>query len=87
VEVFAMTRKMSFLLLAAVLTVGGCASHYAVRDPASGNTYYTRDVDRTGASGSVKFKDEATGANVIIPQSEVRELSGDEYEAAIKRGK
>jgi len=58
-----------------------------VRDPASGNTYYTRDVDRVGDAGSVKFKDDATGAKIIIQQSEVRKVSEDEYEAGIKLGK
>jgi len=80
-----MTQKMRLLLPAVLLTLAGCASHYMVRDPASGSTYYTRDVDRTGDSGSVKFKDEATGAKVTIQQSEVRKVSEDEYEAGVKR--
>ena len=82
-----MIRKMSLFVPAVLLTLAGCASHYMVRDPASGSTYYTRDVDRTGDSGSVKFKDDATGANVIIQQSEVRKVGEDEYEAGVKRGK
>jgi len=80
-------KKMNLLLPAALLILSGCASHYLVRDPASGNAYYTRDVDRIGDAGSVKFKDDATGANVTIQQSEVRKISEDEYEAGIKRGK
>jgi hypothetical protein len=87
VEAFVMMRKMSLFLPAVLLTLAGCASHYIVHDPASGNTYYTRDVDRTGDSGSVKFKDDATGAHVIIQQSEVRRVSEDEYEAGVRRGK
>ena len=82
-----MMRKMSLFVPAVLLTLAGCSSHYMVRDPASGSTYYTRDVDRTGDSGSVKFKDDATGANVIIQQSEVRKVSEDQYEAGVKRGK
>jgi len=82
-----MMRKCSLLLPAVLLVLAGCASHYQVHDPASGNTYYTRDVDRTGDSGSVKFKDAATGANVIISQSEVRKISEDEYEAGVGHGK
>jgi hypothetical protein len=87
VEAFAMMRKMSLFLPAVLLTLAGCSSHYMVRDPASGSTYYTRDVDRTGDSGSVKFKDDSTGAKVIIQQSEVRKVSEDEYEAGVKRAK
>ena len=82
-----MMRSMRFLLPALLATLAGCASHYMVRDPASGNTYYTRDVDRTGDAGSVKFKDDATGARIIIQQSEVHTISEDEYEAGVRRGK
>jgi hypothetical protein len=80
-----MLRKMRYLAPAALLVLYGCGSHYMVRDPASGTTYYTTDVDRTGDTGAVKFKDEATGSKVIIPQSEVKKISEDEYEAGIKR--
>jgi len=82
-----MIRKLRLLVPAALLSLGGCASHYLVRDPATGNTYFTKDVDRTGDSGSVNFKDSVTGARIIIQQSEVRMISEDEYEAGIGRGK
>ncbi len=82
-----MMQKIRLFLPAVLLTLTGCASHYMVRDPATGNTYYTTDVDRTGDAGAVKFKDDATDAKVIIQQSEVRKISGDEYEAGIRRGK
>lgn len=82
-----MMRKISFILTIALLTLAGCGSHYAVRDPESGSTYYTTDIDRTGESGAVKFKDDATGSKVIIQQSEVRKISEDEYEAGVKQGK
>ena len=82
-----MNRKLILVLPALLLTLAGCASHYMVRDPVSGNTYYTRDVDRVGDAGSVKFKDDATGARVTIQQSEVRKVSEDEDEAGIGHGK
>lgn len=65
----------------------GCGSYYVVRGPPSGNTYYTRDVDRTGDAGAIKFKDEATGFKVTIQQSEVRKIGEDEYEAGVKQGR
>ena len=80
-------RKLGLFLPTVLIVLTGCASHYMVRDPASGNTYYTRDVDRAGDAGSVKFRDDATGAKIIIQQSEVRTVSEDEYEAGIKRAK
>jgi hypothetical protein len=85
--VFIMMRKIALLLPAMLVALAGCASHYVVRDPASGNTYYTRDVERAGDSGSVRFKDDATGASVTIQQSEVQKVSEDEYDAGVRRGK
>lgn len=82
-----MVRKINFLLPALLLMLYGCGSHYMVRDPESGTAYYTTDIDRAGDAGAVKFKDKATGSMVTIQQSEVRKISEDEYEAAIKRDK
>jgi hypothetical protein len=82
-----MSRKINYLFLVLLLILYGCGNHYMVRDPASGATYYTTDVDRTGETGAVKFKDRATGSIVTIQQSEVRKISEDEYEAAVKRSK
>jgi len=82
-----MLRKINYLLPVLLLMLYGCSSHYLVRDPASGTNYYTTDVDRTGDSGAVKFKDHATGSKVIIQQSEVRKISEDEYEAGVKQRK
>jgi len=78
---------INYLLPALLLILYGCGSHYVVRDPESGSTYYTTDVDRTGDVGAIKFKDKATGSTVTIQQSEVRKISEDDYEAGIKRGK
>jgi len=86
-EVFIMLRKINYLLPALLLILYGCSSHYLVHDPASGTNYYTTDVDRTGDSGAIKFKDHATGSKVILQQSEVRKIGEDEYEAGVKQRK
>jgi hypothetical protein len=82
-----MLRKINYLLPALLLILCGCTSHYMVHDPVSGSDYYTTDVDRTGDSGAIRFKDHATGSKVIIQQSEVRKISEDEFEAGVKRRK
>lgn len=82
-----MLRKIFYLLPILILLMSGCGSHYIVHDPATGNSYYTKDVDRTGDAGAVKFKDHATGSKVIIQQSEVRKISEDEYDAGMKQRK
>jgi hypothetical protein len=77
--------RMSALgaVLAAAIVVGGCGNYYMVRDPVTGSTYYTTDVDRAGGAGAVRFRDERTGSVVTIPQSEVREISRDDYRRAM----
>lgn len=66
-----------------VLVLGGCGSrHYAVTDPASGNIYYTRNVDRT--HGAVTLKDAKTGSKVTLQSSEVKTITKKEYKEAVK---
>ena len=69
------------LLGAMVFTMllAGCGGHYMVRDPASGKAYYTEDVDKSGMTGAVKFKDAKTGGTVTLQSSEVKEISKDEF--------
>ena len=68
--------------LAAAAFIGGCTKYYEVSDPASSRTYYSTDVDGS-RSGAVKFKDARTGAEVTLQSSEVRELTKEQYEAAV----
>lgn len=61
----------------------GCTHYYRVSDPAGTRMYYTTDIDRTDA-GAIRIKDEKTGADVTLQSSEVKEISREEYEAALK---
>lgn len=76
---------MSLLPLARLAIAGGaallagCGSYYAVRDPGSGSQYYTRDIDRPGSTGTVRFRDGRSDRQITLQNSEVREISGDEY--------
>ena len=74
----------SVILSLLALGVTGCSSYYRVTDPASGKTYYTTKINDAGRAGAVKIKDERTGSTVTLQSSEVREISADEYEAALK---
>jgi hypothetical protein len=82
-----MKQPMRTIVLGAVLAsavvAGGCANYYMVRDPGTGNTYYTTDVDRPGSGGTVRFRDERTGSVVTLPKSEVREISRYDYQSAV----
>ncbi|MEL6741747.1 MAG: hypothetical protein AAFP26_13915 [Planctomycetota bacterium] len=72
--------------VACVLVAGGtlasCGKHYRVSDPASGSTYYTKDVNNL-RGGAVRFNDAATGERVTLQDSQVERVNKKEY----KRGK
>jgi len=68
-----------------LLVVSGCTTYYMVRDPSSGRTYYTTEVESAGQTGAVKFTDAMTGSVVTMQSSEVKKISSDEYEAALKK--
>ncbi len=60
----------------------GCASYYKVKDTQSGQEYYTNDIDRV-QGGAVKLKDARSGSVVTLQNSEVKEISSDEYKAGL----
>ncbi len=68
---------------AMLVLASGCTHYYMVSDPAGTKAYYTTDIDTTD-TGAIKLKDQKTGADVILQSSEVKEISQDEYEAALK---
>ena len=78
-----MMKAIPTIVLAALVAACG-GGYYQVRDSANGRTYYTRDVDNVGA-GAVRFKDEASGAVVTVQRSEVKSMTRDDYQAAIRR--
>ena len=68
---------MSLLFL---FTVTGCANYYKIVDPVSKNVYYTESIDKKG-NGVIQFKDEATENKVTLPQSEIMEVTEDQFMA------
>ena len=64
--------------------LAGCGGgYYRVNDPAGTKEYYTTDIDKTKA-GAITFKDEKSGSVVTLQSSEVKEISEDEFKAAVK---
>lgn len=76
------------LVCLAPLLLGGCSmphvlglgSYYEVTDPATGQVYYTDDIERR-PRGVVEFIDPKTDALVSVPGAAVREISKGEYRA------
>ena len=67
----------SVCVVGAVLTMAGC-SHYKVTDPGSGKSYYTEYVCRN-MGGGVTLTDARTGDKVTLQNSEVKEITKEEY--------
>lgn len=78
---------MRTMALCAVVTLtavtAACSHYYKVSDPAGSKEYYTTDVDEI-KGGAIKIKDEKTGVTVTLQSSEVKEISGEEFEKAVK---
>jgi len=82
-----MKRSVRSVWLVVSLCIGllvvGCASYYyKVTDPHSGKEYYTQEI-KNDNSGAVKLKDVRTGSDVTLQNSEVKELSKEEYTKAL----
>jgi hypothetical protein len=71
------TLKLFAAATGTAMLLAGCGSYYQVRDPASSKDYYTTDVDKAGSA--VKFKDAKTGSAVTLQNSEVKEISKDDF--------
>jgi len=76
------TMALGAVVALAAMTVA-CSHYYKVSDPAGSKEYYTTDVDEA-EGGAIKIKDEKTGATVTLQSSEVKEISEEEFEKAVK---
>ena len=80
-----MKHKLLPILLAIFFLVAilGCGGYYMVKDPNSGNIYYTDSIDKE-KGGAIKFKDAKTDTSVTIQNSEVKKISKKEYKSALE---
>jgi hypothetical protein len=67
------------------LLATGCSSssYYKVTDPTSGKSYYAEEVKTDKGTSAVMLKDARSKAAVTLQNSEVLEISKDEYKAAL----
>ena len=75
------------VVLLATAALGGCSGPFKVTDPASGRVFYTKSVDQNSRAGYVEFTDAVSGSRVTLQSSEVKEVTSDEYNAAVKKPK
>jgi hypothetical protein len=76
-----MKKRLGLVL--ALLLLSGCGGYWMVTDPATKNVYYTEDVQQSKTTGAVKFIDAKTRNAVNLQNSEVKEITADEFKAAV----
>jgi hypothetical protein len=80
-----MRHKILTTLLAIffLVSIVGCGGYYMIKDPASGNVYYTTKIkDEKG--GAVKFEDKKTQTSVTLQNSEIKKISKKEFKNALE---
>jgi len=75
--------KRLILGVLCLFVLAGCGGYWQVVDPTTKNIYYTEEVKESKSSGAVKFIDAKTGKEVTLQNSEVKEVSADEFKAGI----
>jgi len=78
-----MKMKRLIGLVLGVLLLSGCGGYWMVTDPSTKNVYYTEDVQQSKSTGAVKFIDAKTGTSVNLQNSEVKEITKDDFKAAV----
>ena len=84
-----MRNKLVVVTLALVVLIGISAcggGYYMVKDPDSGDIYYTEKIERE-KGGAVKLKDANTDATVTLQNSEVTEINREMFKANTKKEK
>ena len=75
--------KKVLLGILCLLVLAGCGGYWMVTDPTTKNVYYTEEVKQSKSGGAVKLIDAKTGNEVNIQNSEIKEISKDEFKAAV----
>ena len=74
-------RFAAIVLAAMTLGLAACSStYYHVKDAESGREYYTTKLEHSG--DAITFKDGKTRSKVTLQNSEVTEITKDEYGAS-----
>ncbi|RPJ37764.1 MAG: hypothetical protein EHM27_12190 [Deltaproteobacteria bacterium] len=75
-----MKRVLWGVLCLFILT--GCGGYWQVVDPTTKDVYYTKNVKKE-KRGAVRFIDAKTGVLIILQNSEVIEVSKDQFRKAV----
>lgn len=75
--------KKAILGILSLFVLTGCGGYWQVVDPASKNVYYTEKVKKVKEGGAVEFTDAKTGKQVTLQNSEVMEVSKDQFREGV----
>jgi hypothetical protein len=73
--------KKLWLVIIGLLFLVGCGGYWMVTDPTTKNVYYTETIIES--RGGVRFIDAKTGNEVTLQNTEVKELTKDEFKAVV----
>lgn len=78
-------RRLAWIVLALTMPLlASCGgNYYQVTAAGNDKAYYTRDVDHE--DGHLRFTDKATGDKVILDNAEVRKITEEQYENAVRK--
>lgn len=75
-------KKLLWLGVLCSFVLMGCGSYFKIIDPSTKNEYYTQEM-KESKSGATKFIDAKTGSEVTLQNTEVKEISKDEFNKGI----
>ena len=77
-----MSGRLFAIIMVCLFVLGmvSCANYYQIKDPNSGTIYYADDIEKAGEGGAIQFKDAITGYEVTLQNSEVKEITEEEFE-------
>ncbi len=78
--------KKFALIVLALTFLPGCTRYFRVRDPASGQEYYTNKMSRT-RTGAVRFRELSERAEITLQSSEVKQIRREEMPPELLEGR
>jgi hypothetical protein len=70
------------LVIISLVSLAGCTTYYRVTDPSTDNVYYSTSVKKL-SGGAVRIKDEKTGKDVTLQNSEVETVKKEQFKVGI----
>ena len=74
--------KKLWLVIFGLLFLVACGGYWMVTDPTTQKVYYTETLTES-RSGGLRFIDAKTGNEVTLQNTEVKEITKEEFKAAV----